>query len=126
MNAIKNIASWRSGRTVLAFGSGLALSACAVGPNYHRPAAPTAQSYTSTPISQTTPSVPGPGGNTQQFVQGMDIPGQWWTLFHSKPLNGLIDDSIKNNPDLAAEGQAEKVGGTIQKKIGQIEKVFEK
>lgn len=106
MNAIKNIALWRSGRTVLAFGSGLALSACAVGPNYHRPAAPTAQSYTSTPMSQTTPSVPGPGGNTQQFVQGMDIPGQWWTLFHSEPLNGLIDDSIKHNPDLAAAQQA--------------------
>jgi uncharacterized protein YjbJ (UPF0337 family) len=33
---------------------------------------------------------------------------------------------ISNNPDLAAEGHAEKAVGTIQKKIGQIEKVFEK
>ena len=33
---------------------------------------------------------------------------------------------IANDPDLAAEGQAERVGGTVQKKIGQIEKVFEK
>jgi uncharacterized protein YjbJ (UPF0337 family) len=31
-----------------------------------------------------------------------------------------------NNPDLAAEGQDEKVGGKIQKKVGDIEKVFEK
>jgi len=31
-----------------------------------------------------------------------------------------------NNPDLEAEGQAEKLGGKIQKKIGQVEKVFEK
>ena len=31
-----------------------------------------------------------------------------------------------NNPNLAAEGQDEKLGGKIQKKIGQIEKVFEK
>jgi NodT family efflux transporter outer membrane factor (OMF) lipoprotein len=106
MSAIKNIASWRAGRTTLAFGIGLALSACAVGPNYQPPAAPTAKTYTPTPISQTTPAVPGPGGNTQQFVQGMDIPGQWWTLFHSEPLNDLIDDSIKNNPDLAAAQQA--------------------
>jgi uncharacterized protein YjbJ (UPF0337 family) len=31
-----------------------------------------------------------------------------------------------NNPDLEAEGQDEKIGGKVQKKIGQIEKVFEK
>jgi uncharacterized protein YjbJ (UPF0337 family) len=30
------------------------------------------------------------------------------------------------NPDLTTEGQAEQIGGTIQKKIGQIEKVLEK
>jgi len=30
------------------------------------------------------------------------------------------------NPDLEAEGQSEKIAGTVQKKIGQIEKVFEK
>jgi uncharacterized protein YjbJ (UPF0337 family) len=33
---------------------------------------------------------------------------------------------VTNDPDLAAEGQAEKLAGTIQKKIGQIEKVFKK
>jgi uncharacterized protein YjbJ (UPF0337 family) len=32
---------------------------------------------------------------------------------------------VTNNPNLAAEGQDEKLGGKIQKKIGQIEKVFE-
>lgn len=106
MNAIQNIASWRAGRTAFAFGIALALSACAVGPDYHRPAAPTSQSYTPTPMSPTTSSVPGPGGNAQQFVQGMDISGQWWTLFHSRPLNDLIDASIRNNPDLAAAQQA--------------------
>ncbi len=31
-----------------------------------------------------------------------------------------------NNPDLEDEGTAEKVGGKIQKKVGDIEKVFEK
>ena len=33
---------------------------------------------------------------------------------------------VTNNPDLGAEGQAENLGGKIQKKVGQIEKVFEK
>jgi NodT family efflux transporter outer membrane factor (OMF) lipoprotein len=106
MCAIKNIATWRVGRIAFTLVIGFVLNACAVGPNYHRPAAPTAQSYSPAPVSQTTSSVPGPGGNAQQFVQGMDIPAQWWTLFHSEPLNGLIDDSIKNNPDLAAAQQA--------------------
>jgi len=31
-----------------------------------------------------------------------------------------------NNPNLEAEGQDEKIGGKIQKKVGDIEKVFEK
>ena len=31
-----------------------------------------------------------------------------------------------NNPDLEAEGQGENLAGKIQKKVGQIKKVFEK
>ncbi len=31
-----------------------------------------------------------------------------------------------NNPNMTAEGQDEKIGGKMQKKVGQIEKVFEK
>jgi uncharacterized protein YjbJ (UPF0337 family) len=31
-----------------------------------------------------------------------------------------------NNPDLEAEGLAEKVTGKIQKKVGDVEKVIEK
>jgi uncharacterized protein YjbJ (UPF0337 family) len=33
---------------------------------------------------------------------------------------------VTNDPDLTAKGQDEKVAGTVQKKVGQIEKVFEK
>lgn len=32
---------------------------------------------------------------------------------------------VTNNPDLETEGQAEKIGGKIQKKIGQVEKVLD-
>jgi uncharacterized protein YjbJ (UPF0337 family) len=31
-----------------------------------------------------------------------------------------------NNPDLAGEGQAERIVGVVQKKVGQLEKVLEK
>jgi uncharacterized protein YjbJ (UPF0337 family) len=33
---------------------------------------------------------------------------------------------VTNNPDLTNEGQAEKLAGKVQKKVGQMEKVFEK
>ena len=37
-----------------------------------------------------------------------------------------IAGRVTDNPKLEAEGLVEKVGGKIQKKIGQIEKIFEK
>jgi NodT family efflux transporter outer membrane factor (OMF) lipoprotein len=106
MVAIQNIVLRRAGRSLLALGITLALGACAVGPDFHRPAAPASQDYAPTPTPKTTASTPTPDGNPQQFVRDMDIPGQWWTLFHSEPLNALIDDSLKHNPDVGAAQEA--------------------
>jgi len=33
---------------------------------------------------------------------------------------------VTNNPNLEADGLTEKLAGEVQKKVGQIEKVFEK
>jgi uncharacterized protein YjbJ (UPF0337 family) len=33
---------------------------------------------------------------------------------------------VTNNPNLQGEGRDEKVGGKVQQKIGQVEKVLEK
>lgn len=33
---------------------------------------------------------------------------------------------VTNDPNLAAEGQAESVAGKVQRKIAQVQKVFEK
>ena len=47
--------------------------------------------------------------------------------FHD--VKGKVKEKVgraTNNPDLEAEGQGEKIGGKIQKKIGQLEKVVEK
>jgi uncharacterized protein YjbJ (UPF0337 family) len=33
---------------------------------------------------------------------------------------------VTKNPQLVAEGQAEKLAGAVQKKVGQIERVVEK
>jgi NodT family efflux transporter outer membrane factor (OMF) lipoprotein len=78
----------------------LITAGCIVGPNLKRPAAPNVPGYTPTLPSTTSSSPNVTGGEAQTFAQGRDIPGDWWTLFHSKPLNDLIERSLKNNPDL--------------------------
>ena len=78
----------------------LLLAGCAVGPDFQRPAAPEVVGYTSEPLPEQTASVEVHGGEAQRLVQEMDIPGQWWTLFQSKPLSDLIEQAIKTNPDL--------------------------
>ena len=85
------------------------LVGCAVGPNFQRPAAPNVDRYTPQPLPAQTASVDIKGGEAQRFVQDMDIPGKWWTLFHSKPLNDLIDQALKANPDLEAAQAALRV-----------------
>lgn len=95
-------------RHLLGLGMSLVLAACAVGPDYRPPAAPSGQGYMTRAMPSATVSSPVLGGQTQEFVPGMDIPGEWWTLFHSRPLNGLIDVALKNNPDAAAAQAALK------------------
>ena len=83
-------------------GVGVALTGCAVGPDFERPAAPDVEGYTPSPLLTKTASAGVTGGEEQRLVQGLDIPGQWWTLFHSSALNTLIDEALKNNPTLPA------------------------
>jgi uncharacterized protein YjbJ (UPF0337 family) len=44
-------------------------------------------------------------------------------------VKGKIKEKVgqlTNDPDLEAEGIGEKIGGKVQRKIGQVKKVFEK
>jgi NodT family efflux transporter outer membrane factor (OMF) lipoprotein len=85
-----------------AIGMVLAIGGCAVGPDFHHPAAPTDTGYTPEPLATQTAAVKTRGGEMQRFVPAQDIPGEWWTLFHSQPLNHLIEQSLHANPDLDA------------------------
>jgi len=87
---------------VLAVAAVAAASACAVGPDFHRPAAPKDVDYGSAPAKGTTATTPGTGGTAQQFIGGMDIPGQWWELFQSPKLSALIAQALKGNPNIDA------------------------
>jgi outer membrane protein TolC len=80
----------------------LLTSACVVGPDFKPPAAPPVSTYTAKP-PQPTDATPGvPGGEAQRFTAAGDIPADWWTLFHSKPLNDLVERALANNADLKA------------------------
>ena len=67
----------------------LALSGCAVGPNYRRPAV------------QTPPAFHGADGSLQsepQTASFADLP--WWQVFHDPQLKELIRTALKQNYDL--------------------------
>ncbi|MBU9610630.1 efflux transporter outer membrane subunit [Burkholderia multivorans] len=78
------------------------LCGCAVGPDFVRPAIVQGAGYSSKPLPTTTSSSDVPGGAAQHLVDGMDIPGLWWTLFRSPALNELVDEALRANPDVAA------------------------
>ncbi|MGB7495103.1 MAG: efflux transporter outer membrane subunit [Candidatus Acidiferrum sp.] len=78
------------------------LGGCTVGPQFKKPAAPAGAGYTTAPLPNTSSTPNVAGGDAQQFIAGRDIPGEWWTLFHSKPLTDLIERSLKANPDIKA------------------------
>jgi NodT family efflux transporter outer membrane factor (OMF) lipoprotein len=80
---------------------GTTLAGCTVGPDFVPPEPPKADTYL--PDGPTEFVNAGiSGGETQALVQGLDIPGQWWNVFQSPELNGLIDNALKANPDIQA------------------------
>ncbi len=98
MNGRRTPRAW----PVLTIAGALLLAACTAGPDFKRPAAPEGAAYTTAPPRATVGTADVPGGAAQQFVPGMDIPGEWWTLFRSPALNALVERALKNNPDLKA------------------------
>ncbi|MBD8898492.1 efflux transporter outer membrane subunit [Rhodanobacter sp. DHG33] len=87
----------------------LLLAACAVGPDFKPPAPPAVSGYTPNPVA-TTAATPGvAGGEAQHLESGADIPGDWWTLFHSAPLDALIQQALTRNHDLKAAQAALRV-----------------
>jgi len=82
------------------------LAGCAVGPNYHAPAAPKTQGFTPDALPSATEATPVTGGEAQRFAVGADLPGQWWALFGSQELDALINRALKQNPDIAAQQAA--------------------
>ena len=80
----------------------VALTGCEVGPDFERPRAPGVPGYTPEALPGQTTATDVKGGEAQRFVHGLDIPGQWWTLFRSEALNSLVEQALENSPTLPA------------------------
>lgn len=84
-------------------GLSVALTGCMMGPNFHAPAAPATNRFTSPQLVKTAHSrAAGQAGKSQQFLPGQDIPAAWWALFHSPAINQLVQMGLAHSPTLVA------------------------
>jgi multidrug efflux system outer membrane protein len=84
----------RLGKCLFALALPLVVSACAVGPNYHRPAVDVPPAYRGPDESAPAPSTP---------ESIADVP--WWQLFEDPVLEGLIDEALTNGYDIRIVAQ---------------------
>lgn len=80
----------------------IALAGCTVGPDFKRPEVPANADYSREKLTATAQADIDAGGAAQRLIAGMDIPGQWWTLFRSPTLNALVEEALRANPDVSA------------------------
>jgi NodT family efflux transporter outer membrane factor (OMF) lipoprotein len=99
---------WRSRFLALA-ATAVAISGCAVGPDFIVPPAPDVGGYTPKPLPAQTAIVGDGTGGAQRFVTGRNLPGDWWRLFGSPELKSLVERAVQNNADLAAAQAALRV-----------------
>lgn len=72
--------------------TGLALSACTVGPDYQPPNVPTPKQW----------AEPTPASDKAESAQDKQQQKQWWRRFEDKRLEELVDRALQDNPDLHA------------------------
>ncbi|HEY0822386.1 MAG TPA: efflux transporter outer membrane subunit [Ramlibacter sp.] len=88
--------------TVVAWGCALVLAGCASGPDFERPAAPSAANYTPATVTDRTASAPVPLGAAQRLDPGAEIEEQWWRSLGSPRLDALVERAQRNSPTLAS------------------------
>ena len=85
---VQGVRTTTSLRSILLLAAIISLGGCSVGPNYKRPAAPSATKWdVDEPWRESTPKDSLPKG-------------QWWTVFHDEDLNALETESLVANQTL--------------------------
>jgi len=94
----------------------LALSGCAVGPNFARPEAPAARHY----LHDGDPSQTATAqGTSQHFLPGARVAQDWWQLFKSEELDAIVDQALAGNPGLdAARASLQQSENTLRSGYG--------
>jgi NodT family efflux transporter outer membrane factor (OMF) lipoprotein len=101
MKLMRPMSLGRVARTiVLAIASSMLLSACMVGPNFERPAAPTSQHYDAQ-AEQELGTV-NATADAQHIDLGKNIGGDWWSTLGSAKLDDVMHKAIAGNFDLEA------------------------
>ena len=111
--------------TVALVGGVTALSGCVVGPNYAPPSAPLVEGYTKESLRQPSGAsgiATAEGGPAAQaFVPGGDVKGHWWSLFHSKDLDRIVEEALAHNPNLeAAQAALDRSFEDVQAQRGTL------
>jgi NodT family efflux transporter outer membrane factor (OMF) lipoprotein len=96
-------------RSLFAGALAVAVSGCAVGPNFNPAPAPDVDGYVPGKLASPGPRPSGPRVPGQHFVTGADVSARWWVAFRSQPLSDLIKQSVDHNPNLQAAESAIKV-----------------
>jgi NodT family efflux transporter outer membrane factor (OMF) lipoprotein len=94
-----------AGVTVLS----MAVSGCAVGPNFKPAPAPEVDGYVRGNLASPNAGGDAPRIAGQHFVTGADVSARWWAAFKSPLLNQLVRQSVDHNPNLQAAEAAIKV-----------------
>ncbi len=83
----------------------LALAGCTVGPNYHKPDAPTAPAFKEdAPTAEVTPPPNPPNGGWKRAQPGDDkLRGKWWEIYGDTELNKLEETIVVSNQTLKAQ-----------------------
>jgi NodT family efflux transporter outer membrane factor (OMF) lipoprotein len=87
----------------------LAISGCAVGPNFNPAPAPEVSGYVPGKLASPDPGRGGPRVASQHFVTGAAVSARWWSAFRSPLLNELVKQAVDHNPNLQAAEAAIRV-----------------
>ncbi len=90
---------------LLALCAHLALSGCAVGPDFQSPSPPETTRFTAERLTRAGQDKATDIG----FAVEQEVPQRWWEAFQNKKLNRLIEAAIEHNPSLQSAEAAIKI-----------------
>jgi NodT family efflux transporter outer membrane factor (OMF) lipoprotein len=77
---------------------GMGSMACAVGPDFRRPDAPTDKGYVPEPVKPTAVA----DGQSQRFTEGLPVEPNWWRMLRCPALDSIVSQALAGNQSLEA------------------------